>query len=87
MGASMVAKYVASAISYPHEVLRSRMQDSRVNGKGRRLKLFELIRHIAKTEGVLSLWSGFQVNCVRIVPATISTFLSYEYLTRYLEGR
>ena len=84
VGASIIAKFVASALTYPHEVLRSRMQDSIGN---RHLRLFQLIRNIIKKEGILSLWSGIQINCIRIVPATICTFLSYEYLSRYMEGK
>ena len=48
--------------------------------------LFSVLMQIIRTEGVLSLWSGLQVNLVRIMPATATTFLAYEYLSRYLNN-
>lgn len=32
----------------------------------------------------MSLWSGLRVSLTRIVPATASTFVAYEYINRYL---
>jgi hypothetical protein len=48
--------------------------------------LFPLLRHIIKHEGIGTLWVGLQVNLIRVIPATLSTFLSYEYLSRYLNS-
>jgi hypothetical protein len=79
--ASIVAKMVASSITYPHEVLRVRMQDMRSDGVG----LYQLTKNIIKEEGVKALWSGFRVNMLRIIPSTTSTFITYEYVTKFLQ--
>lgn len=131
---STVAKLVASSITYPHEVLRARLQDGRgivyhivsppasassaIKGDPVRnimnttppianpavvaptvatatsttcttarvqVGLVALFLDIIKREGVLSLWSGIRVSMFRVVPATASTFLAYEYISRYLK--
>mmetsp|Transcript_16690 Transcript_16690/g.28285 ORF Transcript_16690/g.28285 Transcript_16690/m.28285 type:complete len:346 (+) Transcript_16690:103-1140(+) len=110
LAASTTAKLVASSITYPHEVLRVRLQDAGIrNMRGttgstsnntrssttgttpagrslvRRDGLVAEFLRIVRKEGVLSLWSGLSVNIFRIVPATASTFLAYEYISRFLK--
>lgn len=90
---SIMAKVVAISITYPHEVIRVRMQDSRTScipGEGTAssphpLGVVEVTRGIWKKEGFGALFSGFRVNLVRVIPATITTFLTYEYVHSYLK--
>lgn len=44
-----------------------------------------MLRGIIEKEGFWSLWSGLRVSLVRIIPATVATFVSYEYISRYLK--
>lgn len=89
---SIMAKVIAITITYPHEVIRIRMQDSRatcipgqVTKTNHALSITEVVKGILKHEGYAALFSGFQVNMVRVIPATITTFLTYEYVHNFLK--
>jgi solute carrier family 25 (mitochondrial folate transporter), member 32 len=94
IASSIMAKVIAISITYPHEVIRIRMQDSRitcipgqVTAANHPLSIREVVTGILKHEGYAALFSGFQVNLVRVIPATVSTFLTYEYVHNFLKER
>lgn len=85
--ASSVSKIVASAVFYPHEVLRTRIQTETCKvvkrfEPGRVVRLFQ---DIMRKEGVKGLYRGFGTNMLRTVPACMLTFTSYEVGKRYAE--
>jgi solute carrier family 25 folate transporter 32 len=80
LGASGTAKMTASLLSYPHEVLRSRMMDSRAAVAP---TLTGLMRKILKEEGVGGFYRGLPVTLLRVIPNCCITFLSYEFLMRW----
>lgn len=82
IGASITAKYAASLATYPHEVLRSRIQDS----QHKSLTLKKAFLDIVQREGFWALWVGIRVNLLKVIPSTVSTFLAYEYFSRYFAG-
>ncbi|KAK2603743.1 mitochondrial FAD carrier protein flx1 [Conoideocrella luteorostrata] len=80
---SSVAKLVAGAVTYPYQVLRSRMQNYRADerfGRG----IAGVVVRIWREEGVVGFYRGLVPGVVRVMPATWVTFLVYENVKYYL---
>lgn len=80
LGASGLAKICASLLTYPHEVLRSRMMDSRATVAP---SLTGMIEQIWKEEGFRGFYRGLPVTLIRVIPNCCITFISYEFLARW----
>jgi len=92
---SAVAKMTASVATYPHEVVRTRLQTQKrplVSG-GRELHahpragIVQTVKSIVHLEGWRGLYKGLSINLVRTVPNSAVTMLTYEMLMRYLNER
>ena len=83
--ASSSSKLMASLITYPLEVVRTRMQVQRSDGKPLHyITVLGSLKTIVHEEGVRGLYMGLQTNLIRVVPACAITFTSYEIVFRTL---
>ena len=81
---SSLAKLVAGAVTYPQQVLRSRMQNYDADerfGRGFR----QVVGRIWREEGIRGFYRGLMTGVVRVLPATWVTFLVYENTKFYLQ--
>jgi len=74
---------LASFLTYPHEVIRSRQQD--IRGYDQKCaKLTSVIKDVYKKENIKGFYTGFGINLARIIPHTAVLFVIYEYLRAHL---
>ncbi|KAG9247094.1 mitochondrial carrier domain-containing protein [Calycina marina] len=86
LGLSSSAKIVAGAVTYPYQVLRSRLQTYDAEKRfGRGIR--GVATRMWREDGWRGFYRGLATNIVRVLPATWVTFLVYEnarfYLTRW----
>ncbi|KAF9094613.1 hypothetical protein BGX23_001867 [Mortierella sp. AD031] len=82
LGAAGIAKFIASAITYPHEVLRTRMRQT-PQGPNEVVKyrgLRQTFGLILKEEGVGALYGGLTAHMMRVVPNAAIMFFCYEVI-------
>lgn len=79
---STMSKLWAGTITYPHQVVRARMQTQNMHSEGRptrpSLGVIALMKSIWQNEGALGFYKGMFPNMMRVVPSTCITFLVYE---------
>ncbi|KAF8141370.1 mitochondrial carrier protein RIM2 [Boletus edulis] len=83
LGSAGTAKLVASLITYPHEVLRTRLRQPRVNGVLKYTGLWQTLRTVIAEEGTRSLYGGLSAHLMRVVPNAAVMYSIYEGVLRW----
>jgi solute carrier family 25 protein 33/36 len=83
-GAAGVAKMAASLVTYPHEVIRTRLrQPVPANGRVKYTGLLQTLRVIIAEEGAVTLYSGLTAHLLRVVPNAAIMYTIYEGILRW----
>ena len=84
--ASAVAKTVASLVTYPHEVVRTRFHTESTPPKRYRTIAGTVKLIIREEGGFRAFYAGFGTNLIRTIPASTITLVAYEVLQHMLSG-
>ncbi|XP_054824090.1 folate transporter 1, chloroplastic isoform X2 [Prosopis cineraria] len=80
------SKVAATLISYPFQVLRSRLQQRpSVGGIPRYMDSWHVVKETARFEGVRGFYKGITPNLLKNVPASSVTFIVYENVLKLLK--
>ena len=75
VGAAGSAKFFAALVTYPHEVIRTRLRQAPLkNGRQKYTGIVHCFRTILHEEGVASLYGGLTPHMLRVVPSAAIMF-------------
>lgn len=86
LGAAGAAKFVALLITYPHEVVRTRLRQAPLEETGRPkyTGLLQCFKLVVREEGLALMYGGLTPHLLRTVPNLIIMFGTWELVVRLL---
>ncbi|CAG8750142.1 5107_t:CDS:2 [Cetraspora pellucida] len=81
--AAGLSKFVAACISYPHEVIRTRMRQLPADGVLKYTGIVQCFKTILREEGISAFYGGMTAHMMRVVPNAAIMFFCYESILHY----
>lgn len=84
-GSAGFAKFIASMITYPHEVIRTRLRQAPLeHGRPKYTGVIQCFKLVVKEEGLASMYGGLTPHLLRTVPNSIIMFGTWELVIKLL---